>query len=371
MAFGGVRGGDVMANDLGTRSRPKDGASGSTPKIDTQQAKRQQCGSVSWQRFWGTLSFMGVVASLGIYGVLQERIMSSAYDGQVWGQSAFLVFCNRLIAFDLALIYAIASRQPLSPQVPVWRFAGVSLLNVTATTCQYEALKWVSFPVQVMGKTMKMLPVMVWGIVMSQQQYPASDWIAAAFVTFGIFIFIATGNISASQADQDSSAYGLLLLLGFLAADSLTSTSQEALLKRKKVCKMNQMLYVNALSAVVSACAVLGGEGLGTAARFCVTHPRFLCDVFVLSTVAMASQVCILSVLQLFGALALAAAMNVRQLLSIVLSCIIYGHRVTPLQAVGLTMAFVGLFGKTFFVGVLPWFRRYFHGKSRTAVADV
>ena len=32
-----------------------------------------------------------------------------------------------------------------------------------ATTCQYEALKYVSFPVQTLGKCAKMIPVMIWG----------------------------------------------------------------------------------------------------------------------------------------------------------------------------------------------------------------
>ena len=37
------------------------------------------------------------------------------------------------------------------------RYAAVSISNVAATTCQYEALKFVSFPVQMLGKSSKMV----------------------------------------------------------------------------------------------------------------------------------------------------------------------------------------------------------------------
>mmetsp|Transcript_85551 Transcript_85551/g.198856 ORF Transcript_85551/g.198856 Transcript_85551/m.198856 type:complete len:111 (+) Transcript_85551:2-334(+) len=47
-----------------------------------------------------------------------------------------------------------------------------------------------------------------------------------------------------------------------------------------------------------------------------------------------------------FGALALAAAMNVRQLLSVLLSYWLYGHALAPLQAVGLVLVFAPLLGK-------------------------
>ncbi len=46
---------------------------------------------------------------------------------------------------------------------PAYAYAAVSLSNVVATTCQYEALKYVTFPLQTLGKTAKMIPVMLWG----------------------------------------------------------------------------------------------------------------------------------------------------------------------------------------------------------------
>lgn len=58
----------------------------------------------------------------------------------------------------------------------------VSLSNVVATTCQYEALKYVSFPVQTLGKCAKMIPVMIWGTIIMRRSYTAQKYLIAALV---------------------------------------------------------------------------------------------------------------------------------------------------------------------------------------------
>ena len=59
------------------------------------------------------------------------------------------------------------------------QYAAVSLSNVAATTCQYDALKYVSFPVQTLGKCAKMIPVMIWGRLIMQKRYSLREYALA------------------------------------------------------------------------------------------------------------------------------------------------------------------------------------------------
>merc|ERR1719316_2559987 len=152
---------------------------------------------------------------------------------------------NRLCAVIFAVAMATAKGESLWPKVALWKYLAISFSNVAATTCQYEALKWVSFPVQMLGKSFKMMPVMVWGIVISQKSYSLKDWLIAAAVTGGVTEFLMTGKISSAHADQGDSIYGIFLLMGFLAFDGFTSTFQEKLFKEHATTKYNQMLYMN------------------------------------------------------------------------------------------------------------------------------
>ena len=65
------------------------------------------------------------------------------------------------------------TEESIAPVAPAYAYAAVSLSNVVATTCQYEALKYVTFPLQTLGKTAKMIPVMLWGSIIGGKRCAA------------------------------------------------------------------------------------------------------------------------------------------------------------------------------------------------------
>merc|ERR1719265_1865364 len=232
-------------------------------------------------------------------------------------------------------------------KAPLWKYFAISLSNVAATTCQYEALKCVSFPVQMLGKSFKMMPVMIWGILISQKQYSLTDWLVAAAVTGGVTEFLMTGSISAPLAGKGDSVYGLGLLLGFLAFDGFSSTFQEKLFKEHQTSKYNQMLYINLGSAFTSVVTLAVSGGFAEAIAFCAAHPAFIMDASFLSGAAVGGQFFIYSMVKEFGALSFAATMNVRQVASIIVSYIVYSKPINLLQILGLLMVFGALFYKS------------------------
>ena len=137
---------------------------------------------------------------------------------------------------------------------PIWTYFAVSLSNVIATTCQYEALKYVSFPVQTLGKCAKMLPVMIWGILMLRKKYKAADWGLALVITSGCTVFLLTGDVKSKVSESlwQSSIYGLALMLGYLGFDGFTSTFQDKLFKGYNMTTYNQMLYTTMCSSILS-----------------------------------------------------------------------------------------------------------------------
>eukprot|EP00408_Alexandrium_pacificum_P010798 CAMPEP_0171224578 /NCGR_PEP_ID=MMETSP0790-20130122/36362_1 /TAXON_ID=2925 /ORGANISM="Alexandrium catenella, Strain OF101" /LENGTH=126 /DNA_ID=CAMNT_0011690581 /DNA_START=10 /DNA_END=387 /DNA_ORIENTATION=- len=105
---------------------------------------------------WCVFYASGIIGMLVVYGVLQERIMTVPYGDDTFTFSVFLVFCNRLAAVIFAVAMAAANREHFGNGAPLWKYLIVSLSNVFASTCQYESLKYVSFVVQMLGKSFKM-----------------------------------------------------------------------------------------------------------------------------------------------------------------------------------------------------------------------
>ena len=302
---------------------------------------------------------IGVVGSLLVYGVLQERIMSQPYTDngkdEFFSYSVFLVLSNRVLGCLMAAVILAATRGNVTPVAGIHRYAAVSLSNVIATTCQYEALKYLSFPVQTLGKCAKMIPVMIWGFLINQKRYGMSDVMIAIAVTGGCTIFglygdesTLTSNASKGADVQTTSEYGILLMLGYLFFDGFTSTFQDKLFVGYKMETYNQMLWVNFCSAFISVFYLISDGSFQDAISFIGRHPLITGDIMILSVAAMLGQLCILYTIKEFGALLFATIMTTRQFLSILLSCIVFMHMLSPMQWVGTALVFGALYYKSF-----------------------
>merc|ERR1719394_144347 len=98
---------------------------------------------------------------------------------------------------------------------------------------------------------------------------------------------------------------------------------------------------------MVSVGSLIASGRLVPAIGFAVAHSDFALDAMMLSAAAVAGQWFIYSQVKEFGALVFAATMNVRQVVSILVSYAKYGHSITALQILGLGLVFAGLFYKS------------------------
>ena len=100
---------------------------------------------------------VGLQGSYLTWGVLQEQVMTRSYGVDEHGEavyfrnSQFLVLMNRVLALAVALIIIKATKQPRHT-APLVKYSFSSMSNVMSSWCQYEALKYVSFPTQVRAR---------------------------------------------------------------------------------------------------------------------------------------------------------------------------------------------------------------------------
>ena len=79
-------------------------------------------------------------------------------------------------------------------------FAFPSVSNMLSSWCQYEALKYVSFPTQMLFKCFKLFPIMVMGKLLGNKNYPSYDYGVAAAIGVGIAVFsVATEDLEIGQ----------------------------------------------------------------------------------------------------------------------------------------------------------------------------
>ncbi|XP_002974853.2 UDP-galactose/UDP-glucose transporter 5B [Selaginella moellendorffii] len=309
---------------------------------------------VLFRRRWMELAacVVCIMATLLVYGVMQERIIRVPYgsSGEFFQYSLFLVFCNRILTCAFAITVMLVLKKDLSPVAPIYKYGGVSLSNILATTCQYEALKYVSFPVQTLGKSAKMIPVMIWGTLIMQKRYGLRDYLLALCITAGaaVFLLYGDGAQTKSLSGGENSIWGLALMAGYLGFDGFTSTFQDKLFKGYSMEVFNQILYVTLCSCALSTFGLLTQGNLFPALSFISRHRDCFFHVFLLSLAATASQFFINHTIKTFGALTFAIIMTTRQLVSILLSCLWFAHPLSWKQWLGTLLVFGSLYYKSY-----------------------
>ena len=315
-----------------------------------------------------TVCVAGIVGSLLVYGVLQERLMTRPFgpgEGEKFKYSVFIVLHNRLVSSIIAVIAILVRKSSWLPAAPSYAYLGVSASNVVATSCQYEALKYVSFPVQTLAKCSKMIPVMIWGMFIMGKRYKLKDYLIAAGVTIGATVFVLYGDVTAKhtkgKSEKETTMMGMLLMLGYLGFDGFTSTFQDKLFKGYKMGTYNQMLYVNLFSSGVSLFTLMTTGQFFPALGFVLRHLDCWNFIILLSFASTIGQLFILYTIKEYGALIFATIMTTRQFLSILLSCIIFANPLTFGQWGGTGIIFGSLYYK-----VRPAPLTSFHANDRS-----
>ncbi|KAL5229914.1 hypothetical protein ABZP36_028690 [Zizania latifolia] len=236
------------------------------------------------------LAVVGIMSTLLVYGVLQEKIMTVPYgaEKEFFRYSLFLVFCNRITTSMVSALVLMASKKSLDPVAPLQKYCVVSVSNILTTTCQYEALKYVSFPVQTLAKCAKMIPVMIWGTIIMRKKYGGKDYFFAVVVTMGCSLFIlypASMDANAFSKGRESTIWGISLMLSYLGFDGFTSTFQDKLFRGYDMEIHNQIFYTTMCSCLLSFGGLILQNHLIPAVDFMFRHPDCFYDVIILSSV--------------------------------------------------------------------------------------
>ncbi|EEC14079.1 UDP-galactose transporter, putative, partial [Ixodes scapularis] len=290
------------------------------------------------------------------WGVLQEKIMTQKYfdvvssggEGHRFRDSQFLVFVNRVLAFALSGAYLLASRQPRHV-APLYKYSFCSFSNIMSSWCQYEALKFVSFPTQVLAKASKIIPVMLMGKVVSRKSYEGYEYVVAVTISLGMALFLLSRDPTNPSASQTSTTFsGVVILAGYMVLDSFTSNWQSEMFRSYKMSSAQMMCGVNFFSCLLTLVSLLQQGALLASLRFMVRFPAFFYDCLLLSICSATGQLFVFYTISQFGPVVFVIAMTVRQAVAVLLSCLIYGHSLGGMGVVGVLTIFGAVFAKIY-----------------------
>ncbi|OTA30556.1 hypothetical protein BTJ68_12412 [Hortaea werneckii EXF-2000] len=204
------------------------------------------------------------------------------------------------------------------------------------------------------------------------KRYPFYKYGVVALVTGGVALFTLSSKSSSkkkSSSGGGSSAYGLLLLSINLLFDGLTNSTQDDIYARFRPYSGAQMMTaLNLLSTALTSLYLLlspyilpllnlvptaagsasagvdAADELTTALAFLHAHPPVLRQILGFALAGGVGQIFIFATLSHFGSLLLVTVTVTRKMLTMLLSVLWFGHRLTGWQwvGVGLVLAVSG-----------------------------
>lgn len=204
--------------------------------------------------------FGGLMVSYLTWGVLQEKIMTQHYqnfagESAKFKDSQFLVFANRMLAFFVALGYLQWQPATTRHRAPLYKYSYASFSNIMSAWFQYEALKFVNFPTQVLAKSCKIIPVMLMGKIMSKAKYESYEYVTALLISLGM-IFFMTGSADSNKASGVTTLTGIFLLSMYMIFDSFTANWQGSLFKSYGMTSIQMMCGVNLFSTIFTGASL-------------------------------------------------------------------------------------------------------------------
>ena len=295
--------------------------------------------------------FFGLQISYLIWGIMQELIMDTKYTPTplnptgMFPSATFCVFSNRCLAIIVAAIICRVKHGSFQSSAPLIYFTPCAISNTISSWGQYQALSFVSFSLQTLFKATKVIPVMIMGRVLKGTTYGMAEYVEAILITGGVAFFSLASKHNHKKADEGFEFAGFMLLSVYVLADSFTSQWQSRIYRDYgKIDHFHMMYGVNVSSIIVTTFALIASGEIPSVIEFMAYNPTALWYNVLTAITSTTGQIAIFYTIKKFGPIVFTIIMTTRQMMSIILSTILFGHQMTLGGLFGALLVFTAIF---------------------------
>ena len=123
---------------------------------------------------------------------------------------------------DLQLAKAEMVTKNQTRHIPMKTYAFLAVVTLTTMSLSNASLGYLNYPIQVVFKSCKLIPVLIGGILIQKKRFKVLDFIAAGMMCLGLAIF----TLADSQFSPNFHPAGIAMLSVALLADAVLSNVQ-------------------------------------------------------------------------------------------------------------------------------------------------
>mmetsp|Transcript_36012 Transcript_36012/g.46269 ORF Transcript_36012/g.46269 Transcript_36012/m.46269 type:complete len:391 (+) Transcript_36012:159-1331(+) len=272
--------------------------------------------------------FFGIMGSFILYGIVMEYATSG---GRKLHELSMIFITSTLYSITAMIGRYFTNESPTT--VPKEKLLILALTSMGSTFTSVRSLRYVIYPIQVLAKSCKPVPVMLMGALMGKK-YPLKKYINVCIIVTGVALFMQSPD--KSQGGGETQLFGVILLFISLCFDGGTGAYEDKLMGKEHVGPFDLMFNIQFGKALIAAlCLIVFGQINFFFETVKATGPILL----LLGLTGALGQVFIFVTISKFGALTCAIIGLARKIVTLITSIILYGHSVSYVQAFGLMLA--------------------------------
>lgn len=285
--------------------------------------------------YWLAFCVLGMMSTLTAYGIVLEYVTS---NGRHLHEISFLFVTTSIYTITAYVARGVFNEKPT--EISKYQMLILSLTSIASTFTSVRSLRYVIYPVQVLFKSCKPVPVMIFGTILGKK-YPLRKYVNVMIITAGVALFMGGGSSTRKPGGtSDTTLIGAFMLTVSLCFDGATGAYEDKLMGNDHVEPFDLMYNIQLGKAVLSFCTLVATNGLG---EFFKTISDGGIMLVVLGVTGALGQVFVFVTISKFGALNCALIGLFRKILSLLLSFVLYGHTINAFQTVGLGLALASM----------------------------
>ena len=317
-----------------------------------------------FKMIWLTL---GIYASFIFWGYFQEKVGTVAYVNPETKRPESFQAPHILILSQcmFSLLFSCRSISPfLQLSHPVWKDSRNTAILIgfamsVGAPLSYVAMSYIPYPFVVTVKMCKLLPIVLFGVLVFKEKYSFSKKLVCAIITVGVlgFSFYSPGKKDSTLHGPLQAAFGVSLVIMNLAIDGLHNSAQDSL-KHKHKLGAGALQAVSNLSCFAWVAAILifseclpasvpGSGQISFAAYFFQAHPTALYDVLMLGGLNAVGQTFIFATIAAFDSITVTSINVTRKVFSVVISVFVNNHTLNVGKWSSLTVVLIGVILET------------------------
>jgi solute carrier family 35 (UDP-galactose transporter), member B1 len=221
-------------------------------------------------------------------------------------------------------------------------YAAAAFTYVAAMVCGNMALRYITYPTQVIAKSSKPIPVMLIGVLLAHKRYTVQKYFFVLMIVVGVILFIYKDG-KAKDGDANNNI-GLILIGMSLLSDGVLGAIEDRMRAATKPSAFNFMFSINMYSAIFLVIgAVATGEVVGFY-EFASKYPEVLFKIGSAAFVGSFGQIFIFMMISEFGPLPCSIVTTTRKFFTVLISVIFMGNALSGRQQIATLIVFGALF---------------------------